>query len=516
MPLLADAIGTIADRLSASRARTRATRTMAEASTQAAAGALAITAGYASTVRTRVRGDARPRGGSPDSHMTRWGVEALRRDGQELLRENALARSLLNRLADMVVGEGYRLSLQGPDADWNRDVERRFHAWAGSTAPDRRGRMCLHQLAHAWLRQVGVDGTALVLRLRDGTLQTIEAQRLRNPPNEAETTTFHGGVEMDRGGRPVAYHIAEWDRSGAYETTGTAARPARDVLALLNPLHLRPNQTLGEPVLGSSVVARLERVDRICEAVGYGAIMAACFGICIKSESPAALASGLSSPNPSGATGPREGERREVEFAPGMVLPLLANESIEQLKPEQPHANLDAHLLHELAMISADCGVPLIHWLFRFDQVNFHSARSAMQTAEVGFGVWRWWVERNIYDRIFAWWLERSIALGEIEPAPGMDRREWVWPPPPVLDPKVEYEAAAFAIREGLLTRGHVLRQLTGGDLEEHFDALAAEKAAMERRGILPSLQPGAKDPNAPAPTTPPPAAPTTNPARAA
>src|SRR5262245_19453550 len=58
-------------------------------------------AGYGNASRSRVRDQRRPRGGSAQSFLNRTTHDALRRDSQDLDRNNPLAQALVTRSADM-------------------------------------------------------------------------------------------------------------------------------------------------------------------------------------------------------------------------------------------------------------------------------------------------------------------------------------------------------------------------------------------------------------------------------
>jgi len=160
---------------------------------------------------------------------------------------------LVNRLADVfeqyTVGpKGLRFTPSSSSEEWNQAITPRWETWCQFA--DLSSRQSLAQLqslaAYRWF----IDGEVFLLKTRGGApdyrprVQLIESHRVSTPWDLAgsEGDKIHDGVEVDRNGRPIAYHIrTTWD--------GETSRriPASQVIHIFEPS--RPGQLRGRPFL---------------------------------------------------------------------------------------------------------------------------------------------------------------------------------------------------------------------------------------------------------------------------
>jgi capsid protein len=148
----------------------------------------------------------------------------LRSRSQDLYRNAPLAGAAINSMATHVVGTG--LSLQ-PAIDieglgwtedkaeqWKKVLMRRWRLWAESTDCDITRTLNFYLLQDLAFRSMLLSGDAFGLvtgTTIDGreliAIQLIEADRICNRDNEGDSAQLVAGVQMDRYGAPVAYHI---------------------------------------------------------------------------------------------------------------------------------------------------------------------------------------------------------------------------------------------------------------------------------------------------------------------
>lgn len=468
--------------------------------------------------RTRPNRNARRRGGSADSHRDRQTRHELRKQCQSLLRNDKLARSLVRRLKQFVVGDAVGVQVRSADKGFNRAAERFLSAWAescehsGQPLPGGgRGGRGLVELSACALHAAMQDGAAAVLVTDEGYLQWIEDERVMNPPGRYSDPLFADGVEFTADGRMKALHIAEWGAGGTQPRPTTREVPASSVLYLPSPTDDQPNLTRPEPGL-CALIKDLDQVRKYSESVAIAATMATYFGLVIKSNYPGDVSANLPGATVQAKADADGGEygQKQNELGPAFVLPLEPNEDAMQIDPKQPTQTYSDYLVTNLAMIGAEGGVPLVLWLLDFRQVNFHSARSAVLLMGIIAAVWRRWLESRLLGPACRWRLAREIKAGGLEDPEtgrvygladvpdGWDRLEFIFPPMPVVDPKDQYAAEQLAMNAGFKTLGDIIRQMTGRDPEEHEDELAAEKKRLRAKGIMPTGMPGQKDPNQP------------------
>jgi lambda family phage portal protein len=161
--------------------------------------------------------------------------------------------ALVNRLADVfeqyTVGpRGLRFTPSSSSEEWNKAITARWDQWCQFA--DLSSRQSLSQLqslaAYRWF----IDGEVFILKTRGGApdywprVQVIESHRVSTPWELAgqEGDRIHDGVEVDRNGRPIAYHVrTTWD--------GDASRriPASQIIHVFEPS--RPGQLRGRPFI---------------------------------------------------------------------------------------------------------------------------------------------------------------------------------------------------------------------------------------------------------------------------
>jgi lambda family phage portal protein len=455
------------------------------------------------------------RGGSADSFRDERTRASLRKQCQHLSRNNVLARGLVQRLIDMVVGSGFTLQVKTLDEEWNKAAAWLFSVaskeWDGSAPPemlkgvdplsiptlDIRGRSSLSGLACEAVRTACFDGDMGLVLTDRGQMQAVEGERIRNPdarmfdgPIGANgERSLVGGVEMDSAGMPICYHIATWEKynSGQTPTAKTTAVPAESFVFLANPLQQVTGATRGEPQF-QAAVDRFEHLAGISLSVRVAARIQACLAIFITSENPGIdqlLAPGEETEDEDG------NERKEERISPGMMKRMRPGESVTSVVPSQPGGVYAEFLLTEIVQICADIGLPLPLALLDGRQVNLSSIRSVLQFAWRNFERWQEWLKIELYCRIYAWRIAMFIRQGLLPYRDDWSAHEWITPPPPVMDPKVEVEAARGRVDACFSDFETEMQLLWGRDFSTTMRRLAKQKKEMDALGIRPAAAPG-------------------------
>ena len=119
----------------------------------------------------------------------------------------------------------------------------------------------------------GSSGPVFPMNLK---LQVVEADRVSNPNSKIDTDAMAGGIEKDRYGAPVAYHVSRYHPGNQFSTGGQKWRrvPAfgaqtglRNIIHLYNPT--RPGQSRGVPDL-APVIEPLKQLGRYHRGRDHG------------------------------------------------------------------------------------------------------------------------------------------------------------------------------------------------------------------------------------------------------
>lgn len=450
---------------------------------------------YDATHRGRTRVGYYGRPGSHDQHLDPQTHDLLRRDARKLDRNNALARSLVRRHCDAVVGKGFTLRCESGDQDWNKAAERFWKQWYANDI-DVQGLALGPQFDRIVHDSACIDGDLLIVKLDSGQCQLIESDRIRQPAGAlAAGHSCTSGVERNPAGRIVAFHVADTAGPSSYSLGYTQTRriPAEFCVFMPSPQHQRVNQTRGEPVLAATIPL-LEQLDDLIDASVVAQRLAAYQALVIESADPAgmqtALEAGSEAQVPGLSSDYNAGAPQPIRWEPGGVLHLQQGEKATQVKPEHPGQNFQDQVRMLVRMIGADFGLPLELSMMDSSQANYHGFKAALETAYRGFARWQEWHARMLLS-LFRWRIGRAIVEGELPFVESWERATFLPPAKPVIDPKAELEALAFGVNQRLTTRKDAIASLSGSDLDEHYDQIKTEIDRETREGIGPVTMPG-------------------------
>ena len=470
---------------------------------------------YENSSRTRMRDSGvRARGGAAWVHLDRRTRDNLRKDCQALKRNNVVARCLIHRHADFLVGDGAIVkptaSLGNADAAtaWNKEVKKKFEDWTMGVDP-LLGKPSLRGLTTFWqdLRAVAdswcTDGDRLACAVKDKqgriTLQYHSAESIVNQGSAwQDTQTMIGGVEFEAAaagsGRAVAFHVAGYDKSGTSLQAGTWRLPAEACCFLPNPTGYDPEQVRGEPAL-QGALDWFDLINGFAEDTAMAATVATWVGLIFKNEKPADLQEALiaataNQPDRTGASN----TSKTVEFGPGFSHVCKPGEGVTQIEPKFPTTNFKDFLHTLIQIVGADVGMPLAMALFLTGDLNFSSLRGVISMAARGFDL-----KQGVLGAFVSWTyrlkVQEWIALGEIDARDDWDSHTVKLPPPPVVDLKMESEAYAAMSRENLMPKGTAIELLGFGTHEEVIAEREREVKREAAAGVTPADAPGAMRP---------------------
>lgn len=456
--------------------------------------------------------------GSPDRDINDQNY-TLRQRSRMLYMSSPLATSAIVTNRTNVVGTGLvpkpaidseSLGMSKEEAiAWQRAAEREFSIWADDKrccdATGVNDFYALQQLAlMSWL--MSGDVFALVKSAPRRTplqpyklrLHLIEADRVGSPTpglpaTGGFTTTLlpngnycHDGVEVDRSGAIVAYHIRNsypqeinllpdsWKRVKAY-----GARTG-----MPNVLHAmdaeRPEQYRGVPYL-AKVIEPVLQLRRYTESELTASWVQSCFTAFILTQTDPTTVP-LPELDEDGEPMVSEDED-ELEMGPGMINHLLPGESVSFGNPSRPYTGFDSFVKNIATQVGAALEIPSELLLKTFTS-SYSASRAALMEAWKGFQMRRVWFVNDFCQPVWELFISEAVALGRLN-APGfftdpLVRKaylgcNWIGPSQGQLDPTKEISAEILALEQGLTTHRDAAIRLNGSNWDGNVDQLGYE-----------------------------------------
>ena len=474
---------------------------------------MALAGGYVGASRTRRSMISwNPMGNDPDSD-TILDLPTLRARSRDLLRNTPLATGAINTNCSSVVGTGLKLQCR-IDRDMVNMTEEQADAWEAGT--EREWRLfsespeCdvartlpfsgLQELAFRSALESGDVFAVLPYILRNGSpygtkVQLVEADRVCNQGNKADTDTLVGGVEKDGNGAPVTYHILkqhpgrvlgprafEWVLVPAFG----AKTGRRNVIHLYRVL--RPGQTRGVPYL-APVIEPLKQLDRYTEAELMASVVAAMFTVFVKSEE----GDGEISPfAPTAETGGSTSDD-DYKLGNGAIVGLAPGEDISTANPGRPNNSFDPFVMSILRQVGVALELPF-EVLIKHFTASYSAARAALLEAWRFFGARRYWLAQSFCRPVYETWLDEAVAIGRIK-APGYFTdpilrqaylgAQWIGDAAGQIDPVKEITAAEKRIALGISTVAEETAGITGGDFEKNIPQIRKERRLLKEAGLM-------------------------------
>lgn len=457
---------------------------------------------------------------------------------RDLVRNDGWASAAVTRTLDNVIGSDFRpiskpdyfalrqlTGIKGFDAKWANEfgkaAEAHWKTWSldGGRYCDVERCLTVPQMLGLAFRHKIVDGDALAIvnwlpermgygaALYGTALQIVDPDRLSNPNWSFDTQTMRGGVEVDRYGAPVAYHIEKahigdwfnaqkamiWERVPRETSWGRA-------IVIHDFDHDRAAQHRGGAGILTSVLQRLKMLIKYDGTELDAAIINSIFGAYITSPYDKELVeSALGDKDDLGAY-----QEMRDEFhkgAPikltGVRMPLLApGEEIATVRAERPSSNFAAFESAVLRNVAAGCGMSAQQISQNWSEVNYSSYRAAMLEA------WKTFHRRRVHfavgfaQKVFTAWLEEAFDSDNLPlPSGAPDfieyrslyaRTKWLGPGKGYVDELKEKQGAILGMDASLSTLEQEAGELSGEDWLEILDQREIELAEFERRGIPP------------------------------
>ena len=444
-------------------------------------------------------------------------------------RNDPIIGQAVTRLVDNVVQSGFSLDVNTADDGINQELKARWDAWTETP------RECsdsyehtFHDLERLTYRAMLVDGDIIHLPLRKGTLETIEAHRVRTPGRTRRNVV--GGFLLDNRRRRLECWITkeDIDPSRTILVNDTTAYPVWDKQGRRQVIHVYNPKRLSQ-TRGISAFAPIANFAGMHDDIQFAKLVqqqvVSCFAFIRMRKlgfdgvgSNAALGSATTESLSDGTTRTVQG------IAPGMEITGQPGEDIQGFSPNIPNQEYFEHVSMILGIISVNLGLPLAVVLLDPTKTNFSGWRGAIDQARIGFAEQQRILLSRFHEPVFEWkvrqWIADDPKLARYFTANLGELRNHAFHTPTwrYIEPYKDAQADALRLESGLSSprRVHAERGIDWDDLcveivDDHFKAIQyAKQRAIELnsgtddgspvtwRDLLPT---GSK---APQPATPP------------
>lgn len=457
--------------------------------------------------------DWRPSVESPDAELLPE-LSTLVARSRDLGRNHGIAASSFQTQVDNIVGTGLRLAVM-PDyrslgrdlkwaEKWSRHTEAQWRAFAESMTFDVARQMTFDEATAMVLRSTLLSGEVLALPLwreEPGaafatTFQLVEGDRLSNPNYTADTEQLRGGIEMDKFGRPLAYHLrkttpGDWMVPGFWMGGKWERIPAVSPWGRRRVLHIfgrdRIGQSRGKPML-TSVIEQFKMFDHYQRTELQGAIVNALIAAVIETPMDQQQIASLVGDDPNAYLAQKNEWKTSLKG--GAMIPLYPGDKLTPFTPSRPAAQYPHFVETVLRHISTALNMPYELLIKDFSKTNYSSARAALLEAWRFFTSRRKWLSTFWATPCYHLWLEEAVNKGLIE-APGFydnfysySRCKWIGAGRGWIDPVKEAQAASVRLATGISTLELECAE-QGHDWQDVLEQTALEHARMRQLNVF-------------------------------
>lgn len=420
-------------------------------------------------------------------------LRLLRARSRQLCRDNAHFAGVLETYQENIVGweeDGIRLQARnkGPDglllAPLNRHLEERWRQWGYADTASADGQECWGDLQRLYVSTMAQDGEVL-WRLLPGfdnpfgfAVQFLDADQLDesyNVPAGPDRNEIVMGVEVNRWGRPVAYHV--WQS----HPSDFGKRRVRERVTADQIIHdfvrWRPGQKRGLPWF-TPVLLASKMLDGYTEAEIVQARLAASAGGFFEMTGEDAQLLNTTV-KPDSAENSESSDILVLDASPGLSRQLPPGLRFKEWNPTHPNGNYAGFQKAILRLIARGIGVSYATFAGDLEAVNYSSIRAGLLTERDAFRTTQRFTAERFNTRVYRNWLPVASLAGAVQ-LPTQNAADWIaaqwqfrgWP---WVDPLNDIQAAEREIKLGLTSRTRLCAE-RGRDFEEVLLELAEEE----------------------------------------
>ena len=433
----------------------------------------------------------------PDTEI-RWHLRELRGRARDLVRNNPYATGIVEAFADNIAG-WYGIRMKPRITDANGDVLREINweierAWAEWGAPEHAS--LDHQESWLELQRLIVktrvtDGEVFVRERRGASnpfayaLQFLDADLLDenyNVPPDERGREIRMGVELNRSGRPVAYHFFKHHPSERGTRDRVRIR-ADEIIHFF--IRYRPGQTRGY-TLFAPVLTTLKMIDGLTEAELVASRMGAAKMGFIENKNELAIsayATRLRALNEQG----KKQDPQKLEMAPGVIDELLPGQEFTGFSPDHPNGAFEPFLKLMLRGVARGFSMSYLTATGDVSAANYSSMRAGLLPERDHWRILQQIQATRVHRRVYRDWIAMALLTDALRlPSPVASDyhdvewrgRGWKW-----VDPLDDLIAAERGIALGTTSRQRIAAE-HGDDYEVIVDELAEEQEYAAEQGV--------------------------------
>jgi lambda family phage portal protein len=400
----------------------------------------------------------------------------LQSRSRDLVRNNPHAANIVDVLTANTIGTGIK------PQSLAKNKEKIHKLWSDWTdVADFEGLLDFYGLQQLIMRNVVESGECFICfklnRNQDVPLQlqVLESDFLKNESSTLPNgNSLVGGVELDKYGRRVAYHLYKHHPGELSLGNNEVVRlPKSEVLHVFKPL--RSGQVRGEPWL-SKILLKLHELDQYDDAELARKKTAAMFAGFITRLDTENMIMGEGSPNEEG--------QAFAGLEPGTMQILEPGEDVRFSQPSDVGQNYDVFIKHQLRTIAAGVGITYEQLTGDLSGVNYSSIRAGLvefrrRVESVQHHLMVYQFCRPVWEK----WFELAIIAGKL-PLNSDKRVKWIPQGFDWVDPLKDTNSMVIAMQNGLKSRAEVVSGL-GYDIEEIDKEIAADNKRAKGLGLV-------------------------------
>jgi lambda family phage portal protein len=397
-----------------------------------------------------------------------------------------------------VVGTGIRMQAQvrmqrgGRLADeMNRRIEEEFDCWTSAKRCHCGGKLSWYDIQRLCITSMLESGEVFVRLVKQpfgGSkvplgLEIIESDLLDDDYNDIAKNgnEIRMGVEIDKWGRPVAYHFFDYhpgDYQFSYAQKLARKRiriPAEDVIHLYSIE--RPGQTRGVSAFATAIM-RLRNLSGYEEAEIVAARASSSMMAFVKTPDQELFEDGTFD------------QESVLDFSPGSIRRLAPGEEMQFFSPNRPDDAFTPFVQQMLRAVAAGIGCSYTQVSSDFSQSNYSSSRLELLETRTHYKTLQQYLIESLCEEVYEKWLEMAVMAGVLD-LPNYDSNperyeeaKWIAPAAQFVDPQKEAAAYKELIRSGIMTLSQVIA-LHGGDFEDQMRQRQHELAVADELGIV-------------------------------
>lgn len=398
-------------------------------------------------------------------------------------------------------------------AKLQRLIKKEFALWANTTLCD----VCdlnnfyeLQQIAfNDWLKNgeefvllsyaEPTDYMPYTLRLR-----LVSADRVCTPgsidgeydgvdPEVKNGNTIMNGIEIDKNGKVIAYHICS-NFPGEFSAKSPKwTRVLKRGKKTGNPniLHVFnadiAEQYRGVPFL-APVITAIKQLTRYTEAEIMAAVINSMFALFISTETGNEL-DGFGGMDDESWDKMAPENEDEIKLGSGTINFLKEGEKVQAVESAHPSGNYDSFVSAFTTMIGAALEISPEVLMKKFSN-NFSASKGALNETWKSFSMRRKWFVDDFCQQVYEMWFAEAVSNGRIK-APGFfadplikkayTNATWTGPAQGCLNPVQEVSAAVTRIQNGLSTHEDECAAMNGTDYEDNVRTLENENELLSQ-----------------------------------